>query len=142
MKLSKLGSAKATATSARKKKPAASAGTGFADELRETASPSAPSAPVESTAMGGVDSILAVQEVPDATDDRSRGRTRQYGDDILERLEAIRRDLLIGATSKEKLVELAHRLRSERGSCTDSHLNEIIDEIELRAKVEIAKLTR
>ena len=97
---------------------------------------------MESSAVGGVDSILAVQEVSDATDERARGRARQYGDEILERLEAIRRDLLIGATSREKLVELAQRLRSERVACTDSHLNEIIDEIELRAKVEIAKLTR
>ncbi|MBT3358855.1 MAG: flagellar assembly protein FliX [Rhodospirillales bacterium] len=142
MKLSKLGSSKATTASARKRKAAASSGTGFAEELRETAGAAAPSAPVESSAAGGVDSILAVQEVSDATDDRARGRARQYGDDILERLEAIRRDLLIGATSKEKLVELAHRLRTERGACSDSHLNEIIDEIELRAKVEIAKLTR
>ena len=142
MKLSKVGSSKATTASGRAKKATMSSGTGFAAELREVSEASAPSAPVESSAVGGVDSILAVQEVSDATEDRSRGRARQYGDDVLQRLEAIRLDLLIGATSKEKLVELAQRLRSERGSCADSRLNEIIDEIELRAKVEIAKLTR
>lgn len=144
MKISNLGSSKATATAAtgRKKKAAASSGTEFAEELRETSETSGTAAPVESSAVGGVDSIHTVQEVSDATDDQSRRRARQYGDGILETLESIRRDLLSGGISKEKLAELAHTVRAERGASEDPRLNEIIDEIELRAKVEIAKLTR
>jgi hypothetical protein len=67
---------------------------------------------------------------------------RQYGDDLLDRLESLRRDILLGAIPKEKLANLAHALRAQRGQTDDPRLKQIIDEIELRAKVEIAKLTR
>ncbi|MAF95486.1 MAG: hypothetical protein CMM60_07000 [Rhodospirillaceae bacterium] len=38
-----------------------------------------------------------VQEVPDATDGRSRGLLKQYGDDLLDRLDELR---LTQATSR------------------------------------------
>jgi hypothetical protein len=89
-----------------------------------------------------VEAILAVQEVPDSTEERSRGLVRKYGDDLLDRLETLRRDVLAGRVPKEGLADLAHALRLQRGKADDPRLNDIIKEIELRAKVEIAKLTR
>ncbi len=50
--------------------------------------------------------------------------------------------MLVGAVPKDKLVELAHRVRAGKKKSDDPKLNEIVDEIELRAEVEIAKLTR
>ncbi len=41
-----------------------------------------------------------------------------------------------------KLVDIAQMMRTQRQTTDDPRLNEIIDEIELRAEVEIAKLTR
>ena len=61
---------------------------------------------------------------------------------MLDQLEDLRRDLLLGAIEKEKLSSLAQRMRAHRRQTDDPRLNEIIDEIELRAEVEIAKLTR
>ena len=142
MKIPKVGSS-GQASSA-KKKSAAKAGE-FADQVRGTQA----TGPVDdtdalegSTSMGAVESIVAVQEVPDATDGRGRKFVREYGDDLLDRLDALRLGILAGAIPKEELAELAHRLREKRLQSDDPRLNEIIDEIELRAEVEVAKLTR
>ena len=66
----------------------------------------------------------------------------QYGDDLLNRLDDLRLAILDGVLSKDKLTELAHNLRQKRQNSDDPKLNEIIDEIELRVEVEVAKLTR
>ena len=94
------------------------------------------------SSVGAVDSILAVQEVPTSTDGRSKGLMFQYGEDILGRLDELRLAILGGVLSKDKLAELAQALRQKRKLSDDPKLNEIIEEIELRAEVEVAKLTR
>ena len=66
----------------------------------------------------------------------------QYGDDLLNRLDDLRLAILDGVLSKDKLTELVHNLRQKRQNSDDPKLNEIINEIELRAEVEVAKLTR
>jgi hypothetical protein len=66
----------------------------------------------------------------------------QYGDDLLNRLDDLRLAILDGVLSKDKPTELAHNLRQKRQNSDDHKLNEIINEIELRAEVEVAKLTR
>ena len=142
MKISDLGPTKATSSTSRKKKSSSAGESEFADELRDSGSAAPTSAPVDSQTVGAVESILSVQEVPDATEERSRAQARDYGEAVLDRLEALRRDILLGAISKEKLAELAHTLRAHRSTSDDPRLNAILDEIELRAKVEIAKLTR
>ena len=141
MKVSKVGSSK-TVESSRKKKTASVKSGEFAERLKETAGAANAVGGVEPSAPGGVDGILSVQEVPDATDERSRGLARQYGESLLDSLEDLRRDLLVGAIPKEKLAGLAQRLRARRQKSDDPKLNAIIDEIELRAEVEIAKFTR
>ncbi|MDX9859377.1 MAG: flagellar assembly protein FliX [Rhodospirillales bacterium] len=142
MKISNVGSTKAAPSTARKRKPSMTGESEFAHELLGSAETPAPAAPVDTHAVGTVESILAVQEVPDAPEERSRGLARQYGDDLLDRLESLRRDILVGAVPKDKLANLARALRAQRGQTDDPRLKEIIDEIELRARVEIAKLTR
>lgn len=143
MKISKVGSAKQTA-SAKKKKSIAKAGE-FADQVRGAAGAGEAGDVygVEGpSAVGAVDSILAVQEVPTSTDGRSKGLMFQYGEDILGRLDELRLAILGGVLSKDKLTELAQALRQKRKLSDDPKLNEIIEEIELRAEVEVAKLTR
>lgn len=117
-------------------------GGGFADHLGEGSATTGPGAAVGPSAKGAVDSILSVQEMPDPTSERSRRMARAHAEDLLDRLEAVRAWILAGAIPKDKLVELAQRLRAQRQRSDDPRLNQIIDEIELRAEVEIAKLTR
>jgi len=141
MKVTRVDSSKATTTS-RRKSPTPGAGGSFADHLQEVAATSEGTAFVESQNVTAVESIVAVQETPDATEERSRGLLRQYGDNVLDRLDDLRRQVLLGVVSKERLVDLARTLRTRRQTTEDPRLKEIIDEIELRAEVEIAKLTR
>ncbi len=59
---------------------------------------------------------------------------------ILDRLEDIRQGLLLGAVSQSGLQELARTIREARGETLDPKMSDILDDIELRAKIELAKL--
>lgn len=95
----------------------------------------------EPSKVTAVDTVIAVQETNDATEERSRGLDRMYGEGVLDRLDDIRHGLLAGGVPKDKLAGLAQSMRAKRRQSEDPRLNQILDEIELRAEVEIAKLT-
>lgn len=142
MKISNVGPSKLTGKP--KKKEASSQAGGFSTHLEKAAGPSTP-ASVEFTEINTVasmDNILAIQEVGDATEEENRRVLYQRGEDILDRLSEIQREILEGGISKERLQNLAQLLRERRQTIDDSDLLAIIDEIELRAEVEIAKWTR
>lgn len=88
-------------------------------------------------ATGGVDALLSVQEMGDALD--SESRARQRAEDILDRLDEVRHGLLTGALSRHQLENLARLVRHKRDTVSDPRLVEILDQIELRAEVELAK---
>lgn len=95
------------------------------------------------SSLTGIESLLAIQSVnPDGGRRAADERALRRGEDLLERLEDIRRGLLLGAIPKERLGELARMTRSTREAGVDPHLSAILDEIELRAEVELAKLSR
>jgi hypothetical protein len=141
MKVKDLGSSKAISDT-RRKKAASGKGGEFAQRLKETAGVAKTDGAVEGAPVSAVESILSVQEFNDATDGRSRGLDRQYGERLLDHLEALRLDLLAGVVPKDRLTTLAQTMRAQKRLTDDPRLREIIDEIELRAEVEIAKLTR
>lgn len=108
----------------------------FATHLADEPSPTA--TPVGGpAAVGGVDALLALQEVADAATGRSKGLAR--ANDLLDRLDEIRHGLLMGALSRDGLQDLARAVRQQRSETADPKLGEILDEIELRAAVELAK---
>lgn len=91
-------------------------------------------------ALGSVDALLAAQSV-DTVDDQGKRQAFQRGEDILDKLEEIRRALLGGSLSAAQVQAMAALVRSKRAAVADPRLREILDEIELRAEVELAKLT-
>lgn len=101
----------------------------------------AASPPVES-----LHGLLAAQEVGAADDAISgrqrRGRLMRRGEDMLDRLEELRLGLLLGAIPKDRLMDLARTVRQRREQGPDRQLDALLDEIELRAEVELAKLAR
>jgi hypothetical protein len=143
MKVSNVGSSRSV-SGPRRAQASSGKGAEFAEQLREAAGITEAEAGgvTETSAMVGVDSILLAQGVGDATDERQRRMARQYGEDLLDKLERIRREILEGQVSKDRLMNLAQAMRAHRMRTADPYLNSIIDEIELRAEVEIAKLTR
>jgi hypothetical protein len=126
----------------------AGGGTGFAEELDRVTSNagSATAAPTDLTApLANVEGLLAVQSVdPDGghSSPEERKRRAQKGIDILDRLEELRRGLLMGAVPKDRLTDLARIVREKRERGADPVISRLLDEIELRAEVELAKLGR
>jgi len=141
MKVSKTGSVKSINAVGSKKKVSA-AGEAFSDSLKSVQGAPETVPLVEAQGVGSVDALLSVQETAVEPDRRGRAQTRTYGDDLLTQLDDLRLGILEGHFSKDKLTDLASRLRQKRNQSDDPVLNQLIDEIELRAEVEIAKLTR
>lgn len=71
--------------------------------------------------------------------DIQRQQNFKRGRDILSKLEEFKNSLLKGNISKAKLEEIKVELKAERAKTQDKKLEEILDEIELRAHIEIAK---
>lgn len=142
MKVSNIGPAKGVDKT--KRKSGASSSDAFADDLRAaTADAPEPAAgTVSGGGVAGVEAVLAMQAADDATQGRSKGLLMARGDRLLDRLEDLQMALLTGSLPKEKIIELAQALREKRPTSDDAGLNSLIDEIELRAEVELAKLTR
>jgi hypothetical protein len=88
--------------------------------------------------VGAVNALLALQEVDDSLSGRAKARQRAA--DILDELDALRDGLLAGTLPREAVVRLAQLVRSRRPDVDDQRLKDVLDEIELRAEVELAKL--
>ena len=114
----------------------------FAEHLKGAVPVSGVSGATDSNSVNSVDAILSIQETGDTSKQRARRLGIKYGVDLLNYLEELRRDLLLGVVEKNKLGSIAQKMRAHRRQSEDEKLNKIIDEIELRAEVEIAKLTR
>lgn len=87
-----------------------------------------------------INALLAIQEVGDATERPSKGRQR--AEDILDKLEELRLSIVFGNVSVARLEQLGDLLRQRDESIDDPKLSEIINEIEIRAAVELAKRGR
>jgi len=137
MKISGSGPIRRTSETGRPKKKGAGKGADFAAELDETVQDK--SARVSGSGpVAAVDALFSVQEVGDATKGRNRGTVRAQL--MIDGLDDIRQGLLMGAIPRSKLTALVKVVREERDQAEDPKLSAILDEIELRAAVELAKL--
>ena len=124
-----------TAAVRRESKAGASQDGPFATALSGGQPPTPAAAP---TTVSALDALLTVQEIPDAT--AGRRRAVQRGEALLDRLEDVRLALLTGVLPRERLEELSRLARTNRAAITDPRLNAILDDIDLRVAVELAKL--
>jgi hypothetical protein len=119
----------------------ATGSSGFAKALSDTQPSHGPQMPV-SVGFTDMNTVLALQEAPDATRGRSKRRAKERADMMLDHLDEIRLGLLLGTIPMSKLEQLAQLVRAKREQIDDPKLLAILDEIELRAAVELAKLSR
>ena len=84
--------------------------------------------------------ILAAQEVDEPL--TGRRRARQRGDELLDALDELKLALLDGKLPPGKLRALQSMAAAQRGRADDPALQAVLDEIELRTAVELAKLDR
>jgi len=125
---------------------AAKRGTGstgaFAQEMKMSGDAGTVDEAAAAAPSGAVDALLAVQEVGDATSGGGNARARAWGADVLDRLEEIRLGLLTGSIPVDRLENLARLVARQREANLDPRLSAVLDDIELRARVELAKLGR
>lgn len=91
-------------------------------------------------AMTSADAIFAAQMVQDEEERQIRQKLVKKGNTLLKNLEEIREGLLVGEISKEKLIEISRFVKEKDIQSSDPKLQEIMQEIELRVEVELAKL--
>ncbi|MEI9997055.1 MAG: flagellar assembly protein FliX [Rhizomicrobium sp.] len=88
--------------------------------------------------IGALDSILMLQGLDDSTDGKSKAAA--HGEKLLDMLDEIRDGLLAGGVPRTTLNRLANAVTRRHDQFNDPKLQGVLDEIELRAHVEIAKL--
>jgi len=110
----------------------------FAEHLSGGAQAASAQQAAASAATQSLSALLAVQEAGDAMERRRRAVRR--GQDLLDQLGTIQQGLLLGTLGPAQLRRLAQMLKDERPETPDPRLSAILDDIELRAAVELAKL--
>ena len=116
----------------------ASANQTFRSHLGDGDSPTAKAA--GPAPLAALSSLLAVQEAPDPTDPKKRAI--RHGDALLDELKELQVGLIEGGVAEDTLRGLAHMLDQPRPEIDDPELNRVLDDIELRAAVELAKFER
>ena len=90
--------------------------------------------------IAALDVLLTVQSTEDPTARAARGRMTERADDILSRLDDLRLGMLMGTVTVGQMVDVADVVAAHRDKIHDPHLTAVLDEIDLRAQVELAKL--
>lgn len=86
-----------------------------------------------------VDALLAVQSVESPTERAARRRMQERGEGILKELDRLRHGLLTGVMTLGDVINVADVVASHREKVNDPKLVAILDEIDLRAQIELAK---
>lgn len=116
---------------------AAASGQGFAIEGEVPAGRAAATAPV--AAATSIDALLALQAVEDPLFARKKAIRRGHA--LLDTLDDIKADLLVGRVSEGRLNQLMALVGQAREQSL-SGLDSLLDDIELRVRVELAKFGR
>ena len=114
-------------------------GEGF--KLPSTGGPAAPTQVAPTTSLSGVmgvDALLALQNVGGPLERRKRAVNRAGR--ILDVLDEMKIGLLSGEVTTHNLHRLQQAIRDQREGTEDERLESLLDEIEVRAAVEMAKL--
>ncbi|RCK48285.1 flagellar assembly protein FliX [Thalassospira profundimaris] len=91
------------------------------------------------SSVSALDALLALQQSGDALDS-PRKRSVARAKTLLDQLERVRNALLGGGLPASQLAQLVDVVGKQREDVEDPALSEVLDEIELRARVELAKL--
>lgn len=113
------------------------AGQVFKPASASGAKAAAPNVPV--VVSSGIEAMLALQGVDDV--DEGKRRAIRHGRSMLDVLEEIKADLLVGKVGEGRLNKLMAQVTRAR-QMADPELGALIDNIDLLARVELAKLGR
>lgn len=137
----KVGYTKPVVNAKALRKAAKTGATGFADALGAAQAALGADGAEALAAAAGVNAtnpLLGFQEV--GAEDYEKKKAVKQGKTTLEALSQLRDALLMGTLPVSTIKRLEQVVQSERSATNDPTLNGILDEIELRAAVEMAKL--
>lgn len=135
------GPNRANATGGAKGKGKASAADGsFSDLLTGGVQQTRSAAATHSIAS--IDALLAAQAVEDPTERAARRRMQVRAEGILDELDNMRIALLTGTLTVGHVIDIADVVAAHREKILDPRLHAVLDEIDLRAQIEIAKLCK
>lgn len=86
-----------------------------------------------------VDALLSVQGAESPTERAARKRMVGRSEVVLHELDRLRHSILTGTMTLGQVIDIADVVASHRERVTDPKLTAILDEIDLRAQIEIAK---
>lgn len=125
---------------AKKKDKVSSGGSSFGSMVTGGAGESGGAGVTHSIAS--VDVLLAAQGVEDPAQKAARKRMRHRADNILDTLEGIRTALLSGTLTVGHVIDIADVVAAHREKVMDPQMTAILDEIDLRAQIELAKMRK
>ncbi|WP_395649848.1 flagellar assembly protein FliX [Brevundimonas sp.] len=102
-----------------------------------TSAPTAAPAASATTNVAGLSALMALQGVETATERRRRAIRRGGG--LLDRLDELKIALLSGEAGEGALERLGRDLREARTDDDEPGLTDLLNQIDLRAAVELAK---
>lgn len=105
--------------------------------LGGTAEAARPAATAAASGVGGIDTLLALQGVENATE--RRRRFARKGTSALDLLDELKADLLAATAGSETLARLQRALEGLGERSGMPGLDSVLDEIGLRVAVELAK---
>lgn len=89
-----------------------------------------------------VDALLAVQGAESATERKAKRQMRERGDNILRQMDHLRLAILTGNLTIGQVIDIADVVASHREKINDPKMTAVLDEIDMRAQIEIAKLRK
>lgn len=126
-----------------KKRTSESSGASFSDLLDgfgSVSSAAAADTPTAAASLSGANILLGLQEVSE--DETQQKKAFKQGKQAIDVLETLRDNLLTGRMSPTLIKQLETIVAQERANTTDPKLNAILDDIDVRVAVELAKLDR
>lgn len=138
MKIKGYGNIRGTGSSKSTSKTSSS--NSFADllALSESSESQAATPVSDISATSSLSNLLSLQEISE--EDIKRKKLLQQGKNMLDTLENLRQQLLIGTIPAHMLQDLNRQIMLEKQMTADPQVNDLIEEIELRLAVELAKL--
>lgn len=122
----------------RKSKTGSAEGADFASMLEEAEETAAAGAAAPTASVSGMDMLLSIQGV--SGDEVNRKKAYRHAGQTLDALDDLRKAILIGDVGPRHLISISQKIDQMRLQTNDPKLQAILDDIELRAAVELAKL--
>ena len=119
-------------------KPTKTGGSNFGSMISTTASEAEETAATQ--ALSSIENLLVAQEFDDPQEEGRQGRMKQRAQGILKELDFVRIALLNGNLRMSHMERVSNAMVRGRERIQDPMLNDVLDEIDLRAQVEMAKL--